>query len=51
LLLLLKIFDLKRITFITIKNKTRIIKVKAGFTGANVAKSIMGKPKTMAGKF
>ena len=39
----------KRITFIARKKRTRIIKVKSGFLGASVARSIMGKPNTIAG--
>lgn len=35
----------KRITFIATKNRTRMTIVSAGFTGARVASSIMGKPK------
>ena len=46
-----KILLLKRIRFITAKKSTMITKVSMGFTGARVASSIMGKPKTMAGKF
>ena len=40
-----------RMTFITTKNTARIISVRTGLTGASVASSISGKPKTMAGKF
>ena len=36
---------------ITRKNAMNIISVITGFTGARVAKNIMGKPNTMAGKF
>ena len=42
---------LKRIMFITAKNTTKITKVKIGFVGARVARNIMGKPNTIAGKF
>ena len=47
----LKIKLLKRIMFITMKNRTRIAMVSTGFCGARVARSIIGKPKTIAGKF
>lgn len=40
-----------RIRFITPKNTVRMTSVRTGFTGASVARSIRGKPKTMAGKF
>jgi len=51
LLLRLKIKLLKRIIFSVIKNKTKIISVSTGFLGASVAKSIIGKPNAIAGKF
>ena len=41
----------KRITFITMKNTARIRSVSTGSFGARAASSIMGKPKTMAGRF
>ena len=46
-----KIKFLKRIRFITRKNPISTSRVTTGFTGARVASSMMGKPKTMAGKF
>ena len=51
LLLRLKIKLLKRIIFNVIKNKTKMISVSTGFLGASVAKSIIGKPNAIAGKF
>ena len=47
----LKILLLKRIIFITVKKITKMMSVRMGFSGASVARNIMGKPKTMAGKF
>ena len=38
-------------TFIAAKKTISISSVSTGFTGANVASSIIGKPNTMAGKF
>lgn len=40
-----------RMMFMTMKKAIRIISVRYGLTGARVASSIIGKPKTMAGKF
>ena len=40
-----------KIKFIIAKKITKMISVIMGFTGASVAKNIIGKPKTMAGKF
>ena len=37
--------------FIARKKTTRMIKVSIGLVGAILARSIIGKPKTMAGKF
>lgn len=51
LFLLLKILLLKRMIFIKAKKITKMIIVRIGRTGASVAKNIMGKPNTMAGKF
>ena len=42
---------LNSITFITTKNTTSISSVSTGRTGASVASSIIGNPKTIAGKF
>lgn len=49
--LFLKIFDLNNITFITTKNAVNKISVSTGFFGASVARIIIGKPNTIAGKF
>ena len=38
-------------TFINKKNRISITNVNNGLTGASVANSIIGKPKTIAGKF
>ena len=51
LLFLLKIRLRNSITFIAAKKTISISSVSTGFTGANVASSIIGKPNTMAGKF
>lgn len=51
LLFFLKICFLNSITFITAKNTTSMPNVSTGFTGASVARSMRGKPKTIAGKF
>ena len=48
---LLKILFRNNTTLSAAKNKTNMIIVKAGFTGASVARNIMGKPNTIAGKF
>ena len=49
--LLRKIHERNKSRFIAIKNNTKMIKVKMGLCGAKVANNIIGKPKTMAGKF
>jgi hypothetical protein len=46
----LKIKERKRIIFSARKNTAKMIKVKTGFLGASVARSIMGNPKTIAGR-
>lgn len=38
-------------TFMAAKKIISIISVRTGFTGAKVARSIIGKPNTIAGKF
>ena len=40
-----------KIRFITAKKAIKMTKVSIGCLGASVASSIMGKPKTMAGRF
>jgi hypothetical protein len=42
---------LNKIIFNTAKKTTKIIRVSIGFFGARVARNIIGKPKTIAGKF
>ncbi len=49
--LFLKILLLNRIMFRTAKKRTKIISVSSGFVIASVAKNIIGKPNTIAGKF
>ena len=51
LLFLLKTFERKRIRLRTIKYATRSIIVRVGCVGAIGAKSIIGKPIAIAGKF
>ena len=46
----LKILLLNRIRFIIPKNAMKITRVSIGDLGARVARNIMGKPNTMAGK-
>ena len=43
--------DLNKIIFITKKNPHKITKVTYGLDGAKFARSISGKPNTIAGKF
>ncbi len=47
----LKIKDLNNTKFITINNTNNKSKAYKGCLGANAAINIIGKPKTMAGKF
>ena len=47
----LKILLLNKITFSTVKKAMKIISVKTGRTGAKVARNMIGRPKTIAGKF
>ena len=47
----LKMLLWNKITFMAAKKRARMMRVSTGFLGARVASSIMGKPKTMAGKF
>lgn len=47
----LKILLLKRIRFMTRKNAAMMSRTRMGCSGAMAAKSISGKPNTMAGKF
>ena len=49
--LFLNILLLNKITFSIAKNNTKIISVRTGFVIARVAKNIIGKPNTIAGKF
>ena len=49
--LLRKILLRNNKTFSATKKRMKMIIVKMGFTGANVAKNIIGNPSTIAGKF
>ena len=50
-LFFLKILLLKRMRFKTAKKTIKIMSVNKDFTGARVARNIIGKTKTIAGKF